>query len=146
MTSHNPFSVVKSFEMHLQCMYLGESKVLQYFKLFCISRIISVSVYKTKFIEVLIDGVLWRAKLCQQCMSVCAWLMFNHFKQGLIFHNRRFPWPWFVFEAHITFLEISEPVLWCTFVDSSFAFDINNFFCHCSCTYSFFSGSCLKWL
>lgn len=44
-------------------------------------------VYKIEFIEVLIDGALWRAKFCCQCTS--ALLLFHHFKERLIFHNRR---------------------------------------------------------
>ena len=37
-------------------------------------------------------------KLCWQFTSDFAWLLFNQFKQGLIFH-KRFTWPWFIFEA-----------------------------------------------
>ena len=42
--------------------------------------------------------------------------------------------PWFVFEAGVTYLEMSEPVLYSTFIVNS----IIDFFCCCSCTKSFF--------
>ena len=44
----------------------------------------------------------------------------------------------FIFEAGITFLEMSEPVLCQTFVDSSWAFYTIILFCLCPCTQSFF--------
>ena len=104
---------------------------------------ISMSVHKAKLTEVLNDG-LWRTKFCQQYTSACGWLLFKHFKQGFIFLNRS-PWPLFVFESGVIFLEMSEPVLCHTFVKSPWALHIINFFCHCPCTQSFFSTSWVKW-
>ena len=80
---------------------------------------ISVSVHKAEFREVSIDGALWRTKSCRQCTSVSAWLLFNNFNQGLTFHNKMSLWPWFIFEAGVTFIEMSESVFCLTFVDSS---------------------------
>lgn len=69
--------------------------------------------------------------------------------QGLMFHNKRSPWPWSVLNAGVTFLETSEPVLCHMFVDSSCAFHNINFFWHCPCTQSPrfpFSTGGVKWL
>ena len=37
------------------------------------------------------------------CTSARTWLLFDHFKQSLIFHSKRSPWPWFVFESDVIF-------------------------------------------
>ena len=82
-----------------------ELKVLQYFNLFHIS-VISASVAKAELMKVSIDGTLWRTKFCQQ--NTWLWLLFTHFKQGLIFHIEKSLWRWFVFEVGVTFLETPE--------------------------------------
>ena len=56
--------------------------------LFRISSI-SVSVHKVEFMEVLIDGTLWRTIFCRQYTSTYAWLLFRHFKQNPIFQKRK---------------------------------------------------------
>ena len=74
-----------------------------FFFLFCISA----SFHKVKLTEVSIDGALWRNKFCLRCTSVCIWLLFDHIKQGFIFHNRSSSWTWFVFEVSVFFRDTS---------------------------------------
>ena len=64
-----------------------------------IFQTILTSVHKAEIMEVSVDSALWKTKFFLQWMSTCPWLLFNHFKQNLIFHYRRSPWPWFVFVA-----------------------------------------------
>ena len=120
--------------------YLGHKEIVDArgsHKCFNISST-SKSVRKAEFVELLIDGDLWMTKFYRQCTRAFAWLLFNSFKQDLIFHNRRSPWPCFVFGATVTFFQMSEPILCHNFVNSSWVFHILNFFCHCPSTQSFF--------
>ena len=64
------------------------------------------------------DEDLKRTKFCQQCTSACAWLLFQHFKQSLILHNKVLLTLVF-FKAGLIFLEMSELVLCHTVVNSS---------------------------
>ena len=57
-----------------------------------------------------ISSSFWTTKIDWQWTSSCTWLLFNHFKKGLIFHNNWSFWTWLVYGAGITFLQISQAV------------------------------------
>ena len=50
---------------------------IQVNQMFCYISSHFIIVYKTKVMEVLIDGALWRVKFYWKCTSTCAWLLFN---------------------------------------------------------------------
>ena len=120
--------------MNVLCMWISWSyfwtNILHYKdepKLFAIFQPICVSYFKYFYSQSLfyagVDSWFYgRTMFCRQCICTFAWLLFNNFNQKLFLHNGTSLWPYFGFEAQVTFLETSESVLYQTFVDSSWKF------------------------